>query len=68
MLRASRLPDASALAALRQQTGLTTVVMNTRDMGPDELARWQQTLREGSPGLHPSGTYDDAVMLEVRDE
>jgi len=68
MLRASRLPDASALAALRQQTGLTTVVVNTQDMPPDELARWQQTLREGSPGLHPSGTYDDAVMLEVRDE
>ena len=66
MLLATRLPDPTALAALRQQTGLTTLVVNTQNMHPVELATWRKTLAEGSPGLHPSGTYGDAVVLEVR--
>ena len=68
MILASRLPDPAALAALRQQTGLTTVVVNARSMPPTELATWQRTLTEGSPGLRPTGTYGDAVVLDARGE
>ena len=66
MVLASRLPDPAALAALREQTGLTTVVVITRDMPPAELAAWQRTLAEGSPGLRPTGSYADAVVLDAR--
>ena len=68
MVLASRLPDPAALAALRQQTGLTTVVVITQDMPPAELATWRRTLAEGSPGLRPTGTYGDAVVLDARGE
>jgi hypothetical protein len=66
MVLASRLPDPAALAALRQQTGLTTVVVITRDLPPAELETWRQTLAAGSPGLRPTGTYADAVVLDAR--
>jgi hypothetical protein len=66
MVLASRLPDPAALAALREQTGLTTVVVITRDLPPAELAAWRRTLAEGSPGLRPTGSYADAVVLDAR--
>ena len=66
MLVAPDLPDAGALATMRRQTGLTTVVVNTGSMPPSELATWQPTLADGSPGLRPAGTYGDAAVLDVR--
>ena len=68
MRLASQLPDPAALAALRRQTGLATVVVDTRSLHHAERAAWRRTLAGGSPGLHPSGTYGDAVVLDVRDE
>jgi hypothetical protein len=66
MLLAPDLPAAGALATLRRQTGLTTVVVNTGSLPPPDLAAWRPTLAEGSPGLRPAGTYGDAAVLDVR--
>jgi len=66
MQLASALPDPTALAALRAQTGLATVVVNLRELKPGELAAWRTTLETGSPGLRPQGRYDDTVLLDAR--
>jgi hypothetical protein len=66
MLLATELPASGALAALRQQTGLATVVVNTTNLPPAELATWQRTLAEGSDALRAAGTYGDAVLVDVR--
>jgi hypothetical protein len=66
MRLASALPDPKALAALRAETGLTTVVVNVPDLYPKEAAAWQATLEHGSPGLRVLGRYDDAVLLDAR--
>ena len=66
MQLASALPDPKALAALRAETGLTTVVVNVPDLYPKEAAAWQATLEHGSPGLRVLGRYDDAVLLDAR--
>jgi hypothetical protein len=50
MVLASQLPDPAALAALRQQTGLTTVVVITQSMPPAEAGDVAADLAEGSPG------------------
>jgi hypothetical protein len=63
---ASRLPDPRALAALRAETGLTTVVVNLGDLDPRQRVAWQTTLAGGSPWLRPLGAYDDAVVLDAR--
>jgi hypothetical protein len=68
MKLASALPDPKALAALRAETGLTTVVVNVADLYPKEAAAWQATLEQGSPGLRVVGRYDDAVLLDARAE
>ena len=65
---ASRLPDPAALAELRRQTGLATVVVNTGSLSPEARFAWRQTILGESPGLHPTGMYDDAVVLEVRND
>jgi hypothetical protein len=66
MQLASALPDPTALAALRAQTGLATVVVNVSDLYPKEREAWRATLEHGSPGLRPLGSYDDAVVLDAR--
>jgi hypothetical protein len=66
MQLAERLPDPQALAALRAETGLTTVVVNVGDLYPKQRAAWKATLASGSPGLRPLGTYDGAVILDAR--
>ena len=37
---AYRLPDADALAALRRETGLRTIIVHLNDLQPTERARW----------------------------
>jgi hypothetical protein len=65
---AARLPDAAALAALRRQTGLATVVVNTSSLRPAELAAWRWVIQHGAPGLRPSGPYDGVLVFDLRDE
>ena len=65
---ASRLPDPTALTALRQQTGLATIVVNTQDLGPADLAAWRRAIANGAPGVRSSGPYDGAVVLDIRGE
>jgi hypothetical protein len=68
MRLAAALPDPAALATLRAETGLTSVVVNLHELKPDELAAWGPTLARGSPGLRPVARYDDTVLLDARAE
>jgi hypothetical protein len=68
MQLAAALPDGAALAALREQTGLTTVVVNMPSLNATKQAAWRRTLAEGAPAVHQSGSYDDAIVLDVRGE
>jgi hypothetical protein len=66
MQLAMQLPDPNALATLRRETGLATIVVNVPDLYPKQQAAWRTTLEGGSPGLRPLGTYDDVVLLDAR--
>jgi hypothetical protein len=68
MRLAAELPDPAALAALRQQTGLATLVVNMQSLNATKQAAWRRALAEGPPGLHQSGRYDDAIVFDVRGE
>jgi hypothetical protein len=64
---AARLPDRAALTALRQQTGLTTVVVNPAGLSLAELGAWRWLFKHGAPGLRASGPYDGVLVFDVRD-
>ena len=50
MAVAERLPDASALATLAQETGLATVVVHTQELPPAERAAWRAVAEGRGPG------------------
>jgi len=65
MLRATALPAPDALAFLRRETGLTTVVVNADHLEPAEAASWQRRLDDGMPGLELRGRFGEGVVLDV---
>jgi hypothetical protein len=65
MLRATALPAVDALAVLRRDTGLATVVVNADHLERSEAASWQRSLENGLPGLEMRGRFGKAVVLDV---
>jgi hypothetical protein len=63
MQLARRLPDPDALAILRRETGVTTVVVH-RFFGP-AWNRWWGITTHGRPDLRYLGTYADALVFAV---
>jgi hypothetical protein len=64
----ARLPDPAALAALRAETALTTVVVHVDQLYPQGRIAWQDALEHGAPGLRRIGSYDNAVVFDARAE
>jgi hypothetical protein len=65
MALAQRLPDPAALAALRDETGLTAVLVHTAELTPDELRPWLTALEGGRPDLRPAGVDGGDLLFLV---
>jgi hypothetical protein len=66
---AGRLPDPGALAALRRETGLTTLVVHQAlRLDPDANATWDAIAAAGGSGdLHLVARVGDDLVFSVRD-
>jgi hypothetical protein len=66
MQLAGRLPDPTALAALRDETGLATIVVHTREVDDATRARWDAVLHDPERfGLRTVADDDGVLVFDV---
>ena len=66
MFLASRLPDPEALATLRRETRLETIVVHFDDLGASERAAWHAIAEDGRDDLALVGKDGDDFVFAVR--
>ena len=66
MFLASRLPDPEALATLRHETRLETIVVHFDDLGASERAAWHAIAEDGRDDLALVGKDGDDLVFAVR--
>jgi hypothetical protein len=66
MALADRLPDPDALATLRRETGLTTIVVHANEFeDPAVRDAWRAAATSGRRDLRLVGTVDGAMLFAV---
>ena len=65
MRLASSLPDATALATLRSETGLATIVVHTALCSPADRDRWQATATAGRADLRLAAQLGSDLVFTV---
>jgi hypothetical protein len=66
MTLAARLPDADALAALRRETGVATVLVHVANLSAPARVRWERLANAGAgDGLRLLAREDDVVVFAV---
>jgi hypothetical protein len=63
---AQRVPEADALAALRRETGLTSVVVDLHRLAPQARRIWEGIASEGRRDLRLIVRDGDELLFEVR--
>lgn len=62
---AARLPDPEAVAMLRAQTDLATIVVHLGELTADEAARWQAATDGARSDLRLTDRLDDTLVFDV---